>query len=77
MNKILFVSPTFFDKKSVIGGGERYPIELAKTLAAKKGVKFITFGNKNSTKNVGGLKINIYKPTFFIAKSKFHPISLK
>ncbi len=28
--KVVFISPSFFGNKSVVGGGERYAYELAK-----------------------------------------------
>ena len=41
---VALVSPTYFAPESVIGGGERYVEELAKSLADRMEVRLISFG---------------------------------
>ena len=41
---VALVSPTYFAPESVIGGGERYVGELARALADRMEVRFISFG---------------------------------
>lgn len=41
--RILHLSPTFFSDRSIIGGGERFPIELAKAMSSSAEVVFLSF----------------------------------
>jgi len=42
--KVCHVSPTYFSPDSIVGGGERYAEELARAMAARAEVKFVSFG---------------------------------
>ncbi len=44
--KVVHITPTYFDSKSVIGGGERFPLELAKAMRSYVDTKIVTFGRK-------------------------------
>lgn len=48
--KVVHVSPTYF--KDLIGGGERYPWELAKALSKYVTVTFIVFGSDRHTEKI-------------------------
>ena len=43
---ILFITPTWFDKSSAIGGGERYVEALAEALAKQADVTLVSFAPK-------------------------------
>ena len=75
-NYILIISPTYFGRDSVVGGGERYPIELAKALASKKRVRFVSFGNSYERSVVGALEVVVYKPHFPFHRNIYHPFNL-
>ena len=72
---ILIISPTYFGRDSVVGGGERYPIELAKALACQKKVRFVSFGNNNEHSSVGRVDAVVYKPHFPFHKNLYHPFN--
>ena len=55
--RILHVSPTYFDDQSFIGGGERYAYELAKAMAAKEEVVFLSFAPHRASDREGSLRI--------------------
>ncbi len=42
--RVLHLSPTWFDDASVRGGGERYPLELARAMAELTPVRLVSFG---------------------------------
>ncbi len=53
--KVLHLSPTYFDNHSVIGGAERYAWELAKAMARKAEVHFVSFGAAHESWQEGPL----------------------
>jgi glycosyltransferase involved in cell wall biosynthesis len=42
--RVCHVSPTYFAPESVLGGGERFAEELARAMATRASVKFVSFG---------------------------------
>ena len=62
--KVVHVSPLYFSDKSVIGGAERYALELARATAAHTPTKLVTFGKRRQTVQDGKLQIEIY-PIWF------------
>jgi glycosyltransferase involved in cell wall biosynthesis len=44
--RVCHVSPTYFSRDSVVGGGERFPEELSKAMSKRATVKFISFGKQ-------------------------------
>jgi glycosyltransferase involved in cell wall biosynthesis len=67
--KILHIVPIYFSDSQIkifhtLGGGERYPFELARFLAlhnAKDEVQLMLFGDRDSTYTINGLQINVIK----------------
>jgi len=45
--KVIHISPTYFSNESLLGGGERFPIELAKAMSKYADVELISFGKYN------------------------------
>lgn len=73
--KVVYLSPTYFDVKSVIGGGERYAYELAKAMSLYCDTELICFGDINSYERDGNLIRRILKPLLKV-DSPFGPVSL-
>lgn len=55
--KIAHISPTYFHETSVIGGGERYAYELARAMARREEVAFISFSGMAETRWEGRLRV--------------------
>lgn len=55
--KVAHISPTYFGVRSVIGGGERYAYELAKAMANKVQVAFVSFADLPATYMDGNLHV--------------------
>ena len=62
--KILYLSPTYFSDHSIIGGGERYAYELAKAMAEREEVLFLTFAKVSILEKEGPLKIQYLRRPF-------------
>lgn len=55
--KVLHVSPARFAPDSVVGGGERYALELARAMAGQADVVLLTFGAERESYREGRLTI--------------------
>lgn len=74
--RIVHVSPAYFDPESVIGGGERYAVELAVAVNRLIPTKLVTFGPHRQSLTIKGLPIEVYRPPFLLDGSKVNPVSL-
>jgi len=60
--KILHLSPEYFSSDSVIGGGTRYPLEIAKEMSKKDAkVRYIAFTKNRHQEMIGNLEVKVYK----------------
>jgi glycosyltransferase involved in cell wall biosynthesis len=74
--RIIQVAPTPFGAGGLLGGGERYPVELARALARHAEVELVTFGPRAST--VGddfGLRIRTLRPVGHGGGHPVHPLA--
>lgn len=55
--KVLHVSPARFAPESIVGGGERYALELARAMAGQAEVVLLTFGAERGSHRDGRLTI--------------------
>lgn len=55
--KVVFISPSFFADKSVVGGGERYACELAKKMSDSADVTLVSFAEEASSRKDGRLAL--------------------
>jgi len=60
--KIIYISPTYFSEESLLGGGERFAIELTKAMSKYADVRLISFGKENKTLPLSsGVNLYIFK----------------
>ncbi len=52
--KVVHVTPTYFSPESVVGGGERFPIELAKAMSRYVQTEVVSFGTEFKRISVPG-----------------------
>lgn len=69
--KILHVSPTYFDERSVVGGGERYACELARAQSRAADVALVTFGDIARSGVEDGLRVETIRPSAWFRR---HPL---
>ena len=61
--KVVHVCPTPFGVDGLLGGGERYPLELARALARDVDCALVTFGHRvGESREPGGLRIRVLRP---------------
>jgi glycosyltransferase involved in cell wall biosynthesis len=75
--RVLHVSPTAFGRDGLFGGGERYPVELAKALAVLDGVQceLLTFGRVARVEQANGLRIRVLRARTHLRHHPAHPVA--
>jgi glycosyltransferase involved in cell wall biosynthesis len=70
--RIVHVAPTPFGAGGLLGGGERYPVELARALARSAEVELVTFGSRaGAVRDGSGLLVRTLRP---VAHGRGHPV---
>lgn len=75
---MLHLAPTAFGEAGLFGGGERYPLELARAIA-RLGVvdcELVTFGTRAERRtDDSGLRVRVVKPLTHLRGHPAHPIA--
>jgi glycosyltransferase involved in cell wall biosynthesis len=72
----MHVAPTTFGTDGLFGGGERYPLELARALARDVDCELITFGPRpGRRREPGGLHLRTLRPRAFLYGHPAHPVT--
>jgi glycosyltransferase involved in cell wall biosynthesis len=77
--RVVHVAPTAFGTEGLFGGGERYPLELARALAREPDVEceLVTFGRSPGiVRDASGLCIRVLRPLAHWRRHPAHPLSL-
>jgi glycosyltransferase involved in cell wall biosynthesis len=72
--RVIHVAPTAFGSGGLFGGGERYPLELARALATEVDCELITFGDAVGDRREGRLRIRVLRPLGFVGGHPARPI---
>jgi glycosyltransferase involved in cell wall biosynthesis len=72
--RVIHVAPTAFGSGGVFGGGERYPLELARALAEEVDCGLVTFGDVAGARREGRLWIRVLRPLAHIGGHPARPI---
>jgi glycosyltransferase involved in cell wall biosynthesis len=74
--RIVHVAPTPFGASGLFGGGERYPIELARALSQHVDVELVSFGPEPGSRvDPTGLRIRTLRPLAYAHGHPAHPIA--
>ena len=74
--RVIHVAPTIFGSDGLFGGGERYPLELARALADHVSCRLVAFGNRPRVdKLAGGLEVTVLKPQALLNNHPAHPLA--
>jgi glycosyltransferase involved in cell wall biosynthesis len=75
--RVVHVVPTRFGSSGLFGGGERYPLELARAMACEVECELITFGPRAFTiQEPGGLRVRVLRPAGNLGGHPAHPVAL-
>jgi glycosyltransferase involved in cell wall biosynthesis len=75
--KVVHIAPTYFDDSSVIGGGERYPTELALWMSKAVDTTLVSFSAQRRRYRQNNLKVEIYPVRRFIHGNKVNPLAFR
>ena len=64
--RVIHVAPTAFGRQGLFGGGERYPLELARALAQHVSCELVTFGPEAGRHRDGALTIRVVRPLGYL-----------
>jgi len=73
---VIHVAPTPFGQNGLFGGGERYPLELARALARHVDCELITFGRQGGVEQESsGLRIRTLRTVGWLGGHPAHPFA--
>jgi glycosyltransferase involved in cell wall biosynthesis len=75
--KVAHIAPTYFDRSSVIGGGERYATELSSWMSKYVDTTLVSFSTERKSYTLGDLKVETYPVRRFIYGNKVNPLSFR
>jgi len=74
--RVVHVVPTPFGVNGLLGGGERYPLELARVLARHIDCQLLTFGpNAAAWREPGGLRVRVLRRFGVFRGHPAHPVA--
>jgi glycosyltransferase involved in cell wall biosynthesis len=73
--RILHIVPTIFGEGGVVGGAERYALELARHMAEEAPTTFVAFGDKDEERTLGQLQVRILGRTYHVRGQQNNPFS--
>jgi glycosyltransferase involved in cell wall biosynthesis len=74
--RVVHIAPTTFGSAGLYGGGERYPVELARALAREVDCELVAFGRQAATsREPGGPTIRTLRAAAYWQGHPAHPIS--
>jgi glycosyltransferase involved in cell wall biosynthesis len=74
--RVIHVVPTPFGAGGLLGGGERYPVELARALARHVDCELLTFGPRPAAwREPGGLRVRVLRRFGLLHGHPAHPVA--
>ena len=74
--RVTHISPTAFGSEGLFGGGERYPVELARALASLVDTRLVTFGPEaRREREASGIEVCVLRTRFRFKRHPVHPVA--
>lgn len=73
---IVHIVPALFGPDGVIGGAERYALELARHMAARTPTKLVSFGDAERTERIGDLEVGVIGDPWYVRGQRSNPLSM-
>jgi glycosyltransferase involved in cell wall biosynthesis len=75
--RVLHIVPALFGPDDgIVGGAERYALELARFMAAEVPTTLVTFGERAREEAVGQLRIRVIGNPWYVRQQRTNPVSL-
>ena len=75
--KIVHIVPALFGPNGVVGGAERYALELARQMADRVPTTLVTFGDERREEQIGALEVRTIGNAWFVRGQRTNPFSLE
>lgn len=72
---VAHVVPALFGPRGLVGGAERYTLELARHMAERVPTRLVTFGREPSHDRIGGLEIVVVGGVRFVRGQRSNPFA--
>ena len=72
---MLHLVPALFGPSGIVGGAERYTLELARHMAARTPTRLLTFGTESAEKRIGQLEVRVVARPWHVRGQRNNPIS--
>ena len=67
--------PAVFGETGVVGGAERYALELARHMADQVPTSLVSFGDKSEVYQVGNLRVQVLGPAWYVRGQRANPMA--
>lgn len=75
--RVLHIVPAFFDENNgIVGGGERYALELARHMADQVSTRLVAFGPRDRSERRGNLEVRVIGHPWKVRGQAGNPFSL-
>ncbi len=72
--RVVHLSPAAFGASGLFGGGERYPLELARAMADVVPTRLVTFSDRPFRERVGNLDVIALGPPWYVRWQRGNPV---
>ncbi len=73
--RVLHIVPALFGAKGVLGGAERYALELARYMADKTPTRMLTFGEESREEQFGNLRVRVVGKPWHVRGQSSNPFA--
>jgi glycosyltransferase involved in cell wall biosynthesis len=73
--RVLHIVPALFGAKGVLGGAERYALELARHMADVVPTRMLTFGEESRYESFGNLQVRVVGDPWYVRGQHLNPVS--
>lgn len=74
--RVLHVVPALFAREGgIVGGAERYALELARHMAARVPTTLVTFGERERRETIGGLSVRVLGGARYVRGQRTNPVA--
>jgi glycosyltransferase involved in cell wall biosynthesis len=75
--RVVHIVPALFGTKGVVGGAERYALELARHMATATPTVLVSFGERDADERIGALRVRTLGHPWFVRGQRSNPLSIR
>jgi glycosyltransferase involved in cell wall biosynthesis len=73
--RVVHIVPTYFGQRGIVGGAERYALELARHMAERVPTELVSFGDEARQETIGRLHVRILGNPWYVRGQRANPFS--